>query len=248
MKKIKLSGFVLTRNEEKYVDTCLKSLDFCDEIVLVDAGSKDKTLKFAKKYTNRIYIDKDYGYCEPSRSLAAKKCKGEWLLNLDADETIPENLKKEILHAIKSDRYDAYMIPRDFYYMGRLMKHIIIDLQLRLHKKNAVKYTSEPHNGVHQLKNINMGLLKNSISHVNLSFKNHIKKVKHISKIQAKNEKYVKTKYFGIFYRPIGYFLYLFIYRKGFLDGFPGFVYSLVAAYHEIKVYFNIWFKNYYKN
>lgn len=110
MKKIKLSGFIVVRNEEKNIERCLRSLDFCDEIIVVDQESTDKTVKIARKYTKNIYHDKCWGYADPSRKLGASKCKGRWILNLDADEEITNPLKLEILDAIKKKTLQMHII------------------------------------------------------------------------------------------------------------------------------------------
>ena len=88
MKNINLSAFLIVHNEEKNLEKCLKSLSFCDEIIIVDQESTDNTLKLATKYTKNIYHDKCWGYADPSRALGESKCHGKWILNLDADEEI----------------------------------------------------------------------------------------------------------------------------------------------------------------
>jgi (heptosyl)LPS beta-1,4-glucosyltransferase len=246
--KNKISAFVITKNEEKNIARCLKSLDFCDEILVVDQGSTDKTLEIAKKYATEIIKDKNYGYCEPSRALAAKKCAGPWLLNLDADEEITTGLRKEILEAVTSKEYDVYEIHRKFFFAGKYLKHIFKkDYVLRLHKKNAIKYNPRIHYGLITTKGVKIQKMHNSMNHYALNSINQLReKIDRYTTIQAKtNPAYNKFpgKYLGIFYRPLGYFCYYYIYKKGFLDGKEGFIYSYMALYHELLLYKKVWFK-----
>ena len=247
MQKVKLSGFVVVRNEEKNIDRCLKSLDFCDEIIVVDQESTDNTIKLAKKYTDKIYSDKCWGYADPSRKLAASKCTGDWIIYLDADEEITGQLKKEILKAIKSDKFDAYKIHFNFYEGKYLKKSSADDYQIRLHRKNALNYTSKIHVCSVLKKNMRSKKLKNSINHYALtSFKQMILKLNRYAKIQAQNDKKYNQfprKYLGIFYLPVGYFIYEYFFNKKMFDGWIGLKDSFNSGYYQILVLKNVWFK-----
>ncbi len=247
MKRIKLSAFLVVRNEEKNIERALKSLDFCDEIILVDQESTDNTLKIAKKYTKKIYHDKCRGHCEPSRLLALKKCKGDWILNIDADERISSPLKKEIIQEIEKNHIEAFYIHRNLYFMGKLLKNLgSRDFILRLHKKNEVIYSSEMHSSPIKKKTAKVKKLNNSIEHANVSYKQTLKKIKYFAKTQANVQKKNKTKlrkYLGIFYVPLFYFFYNYIYNKGILDGKEGLIYSLLSAYYEFEIQKNAWLR-----
>ena len=97
MSKIKISAVVNTRNEEKNLDACLKSLNFVDEIVVVDMESEDKTKQIAKKYTNKVFNYDNVGYVEPARNFAINKAKGDWILIVDADERVPRSLAVKLM-------------------------------------------------------------------------------------------------------------------------------------------------------
>ena len=248
MKPINLSAFLVVRNEEKNLDRCLKSLKFCDEIIIVDQQSTDNTIKIAKKYTNKIYHDKCWGYADPSRVLGASKCNGKWILNLDADEEITQKLRKEILETIKKPKYDAYNIHRNFYWLGRLMKYTgQDDYVLRLHKKNAIQYVPDIHVCAIAKKGTRVGKLNNSMNHYTFSsFKQVTARGKRYAKIQAKTDKkYGKfpRNPFGIISLPIFYFFYNYIYKRGFLDGWQGFVYACMNLHYQLLIYRYLWFK-----
>lgn len=243
-KSINLSAFIVTKNEEKILEECLKNLDFCDEIIVIDQHSTDKTTEIAKKYTKRVFIDKDYQYCEPSRGFGEKKCSGKWIFNLDADETATPALKKEILKAIKSNKFDVYRIHRDMYFMGKLMKHAgAQDYVYRLHKKDAIKYIGEVHNGVIVPKKAKVATLKYSIKHANISFQRRIQRSRTVALLQSRvDPKYNKfpRKYFGIFLTPIFYFFHQYLMKKSIFDGKEGFILACLAFYYEFLVYKNV--------
>jgi glycosyltransferase involved in cell wall biosynthesis len=252
-KKISLSAFLVVRNEAHNVKRALRSLNFCDEIIIVDQESTDKTVDICRRYTKRIFNDRHWGYCEPSRVVGASKCRGRWILNLDADEEVSVDLKKDILKAIRENNMSAFKIHRNFFYFGRLMKHLCKDEYiLRFHRKDAVTYTSNIHNGVIMKKNFSIGKINSSINHYPFrNFNEHMNRIRKYAIIQAQtNPEYnsFPGKYFGIFYRPIAYFFYNYIYREGFLDGKHGFVWSCLSMYHEILTFKYVWFNNCCKN
>lgn len=248
MKPITLSAFLVVRNEEKNLDRCLKSLDFCDEIIIVDQESTDKTLKIAKKYTNKIYHDKCWGYADPSRVLGEGKCKGKWIFNIDADEEVQDKLKEEILSIIKNPTHDAYRIHRDFYYLGKFMRYTgQDDWVLRLHKKGAIKYVPDIHVCAVPNKGIKIGRLHYSLNHFAFNSMEQVMERTHrYAKIQAQTDKkYHKfpRNPFGILYLPLFNFIYQYIIKRGFLDGRKGFKYACVNFYYHVLIYRYLWFK-----
>ncbi len=99
---------------------CLKSLTFADEIIVVDSGSKDKTIDIAKKYNAKIFDFKGKSFSQ-RRNMGFKKALGEWILYIDADERVTEKLKESILKVVNSsNQIKAYKIDRINYYLGKL--------------------------------------------------------------------------------------------------------------------------------
>ena len=106
-----LSVIVLTKNEEDKITACLESVKWADEIIVADNGSKDNTLKIAKKYTDKIFPVNFHDFAL-SRNLAIEKTSGDWVLYLDADERVLEPLKREIEAIISFSDFSAYAISR----------------------------------------------------------------------------------------------------------------------------------------
>ena len=110
MAMTKISAMITVFNEDKSIGKCLNSIKgIVDEIVVVHCGPcKDKTVEIAKKYTSHIFIDKDYGVACPNRPFGFSKCTGDWVLQLDADESLSQELQQQLRKLAKQESIDAY--------------------------------------------------------------------------------------------------------------------------------------------
>lgn len=126
--KLPISVIILTYNEEKNIEKCLKSVyGWVDEIFVVDSFSTDRTLEIAKKYTDKIFQHEFINYSE-QRNWAQKNLplKNEWVFHIDADEWVSEELKEELFNNFKDGefgRYDGFLVPRKTIFYGRWIKH-----------------------------------------------------------------------------------------------------------------------------
>ncbi|MCL0061728.1 glycosyltransferase family 2 protein [Thermodesulfovibrionales bacterium] len=111
--KLTLSVAIITKNEEERLPDCLRSVSFADDIVVVDSKSTDKTVEIAKEFGCRVFVEDWKGY-GPQKNSAIDKCKHDWVLVVDADESIPEEAKSEIVRIVNatSNSADAYSFPR----------------------------------------------------------------------------------------------------------------------------------------
>jgi glycosyltransferase involved in cell wall biosynthesis len=116
---MKISAVLIVRNEEKNIVRCLESIKWVDEIILVDQSSNDKTVELAKKYTDKIYITENKSICELDREFAVSKAKNEWIIYIDADEVITEDLKEEIIKVIEKNTCDVALIPRETFFFRK---------------------------------------------------------------------------------------------------------------------------------
>ncbi|MFC1485138.1 glycosyltransferase family 2 protein [bacterium] len=238
-----LSAVVITKNEEKNIDICLKHLTWADEIIIVDSESTDKTCKIAKKYTDKIFTAKWQGFAK-TKNYAISLAKGDWILSIDADEIVSDELKDEIIKTIKSDDKHGYYLPRLLYFCGKPVKHggCYPDYQLRLFKKKSGKFEDIPvHEGV-ILKGI-AGYLKNNILHYsyNTMFE-YWDRFNRYTELDAE-KKFKKGKKFC--YLNIGVFVWeLFkrlILKLGFLDGIPGIFYHINSSMSSFVKYSKLW-------
>ena len=117
---MKLSAVLIVKNEEKNIKKCLETLGFCDEIIVVDDGSEDSTIKIAKEFTEKVFKNENRskGYVEAVRKFGISKATGEWILIIDADERVTPALAVEIKKKITNNHFSAFTLTRKNYYLG----------------------------------------------------------------------------------------------------------------------------------
>ena len=239
----KISVIIITKNEESQIEDCLKSVSWADEIIVVDSESTDRTIDISKKYTNKIYIRKWEGYA-PQKSYALSLAGNEWVLSLDADERITDNLKNEIMQNDFS-RFDGYRILRENYFLDKLIISCGwgTDSQLRLFKRDKTTLTDRL---VHEGFTVNgkIGILKHPMTHFTYnSMEKAITKINHDSSLQAIEmcEKKGKVTGIKIIAHGIAAFYKSFIGLKGYKDGVYGFCIAFIDSLTNFLTYIKIW-------
>ncbi len=117
MTRLKISVCIITKNEERYIRRCLESIkDVVDEIIVLDGCSEDKTIEICKEYTERVYTHKFSGSFAEERTIVLSMAKYDWILQIDADETISIKLQKYIKEFKEDNEYVAYSFARRNYY------------------------------------------------------------------------------------------------------------------------------------
>ena len=117
-----LSVVIITLNEEARIKDCLESVDWADEIVVVDSFSKDNTVEIAGNYTDKIYQREFAGFGE-QKNFALSKANGDWILSIDADERITSELREEIKRTLANPHACGYYMPRKSYFSNKWIKH-----------------------------------------------------------------------------------------------------------------------------
>jgi len=161
-----ISVAIITLNEEANIRRCLESVRWADEIVLVDSGSTDDTLKICKEYGCLVFNHEWEGYAR-QKNFAIGMVTGDWVLSLDADEEVPPELAMEIRSALKGDS-DAYSMPRSNLFLGRWMRHggWYPDRQLRLFKRGTGSFAEVPlHEHIAMQEGSKVGSLRNPLRH-----------------------------------------------------------------------------------
>ena len=244
----KISACIISFNEEKKIEDCLKSLvDIVDEIIIVDSLSTDDTLEIAKKYTDKIFHQKFLGHIE-QKNLAVEKTSNDWILSLDCDERLSDELQQSI-QKIKDhlDDADAYRMSRKTFYIYRWLNHCWYpDLKTRLFNKNSSRWGgTNPHDHV-VTQGKNIVRLQGDIYHYSFdSISDHLKTIDSFTEIGA-DELVRKNKPVTIF-SPLTHaswtFLKLYIFKRGFLDGFAGLVVSVLSYMHVFVKYSKAYIK-----
>jgi glycosyltransferase involved in cell wall biosynthesis len=238
----KISVIIISKNEERMIEDCLKSLLWTDEIILIDAESEDNTVGIAKKYTDNIFKNKWKGFAN-QKEFALSKAKNEWVLNIDADERVSLGLQNEIKNL---DFYsEGYFIPRENYFLNRKITTCgwSNDFQLRLFRKSKTKITEKlVHEGF--VVEGKTDYLKSKIIHYSfVSIEKGLKKINLYSNLQAAENYKVKKKVtavtlithtFSAFFRP-------FISLNGYKDGIYGLIISFFNSVTTLLTYVKIW-------
>ncbi len=117
-----ISATIITKNEEKNIEDCLKSLSWADEIVVLDCGSDDRTVEIAKKYTDRVEIEAWRGQGD-QKNRAVELAQGPWIFSIDADERATPELAQEIQNVVANGDCCAYAMRRKNFYKGHWIRH-----------------------------------------------------------------------------------------------------------------------------
>jgi len=238
----KISACIISFNEEKKIEDCLKSLvDIADEIIVVDSNSSDHTVELAKKYTDKVITQDFLGYIE-QKNFAIQHASHDWILSLDCDERLSPELQQSML-AIKENisQADAYKMPRKTFYVYRWLNHCWYpDVKTRLFNKHTAHWGgTNPHD--HIISNgDNIKQLDGDLYHYSFdSISDHLQTIDKFTEIGAE-ELIKKNKSFNIF-SPMTHGLWLFIkiyfVKRGFLDGYAGFLVATLSFMHVFIKY-----------
>lgn len=237
-----ISAIITTYNEAHNVTKALESLNWVDEIIVMDSFSTDDTLAIAAKYKAQIY-QHTYDYPAAQKNRAITKASCDWILLLDADEILSKDLILEIQTLLqnKSNDTEAYWIYRKNYFMNQEIKHSgwAGDKVVRLFRKSC-RYKDERVHEEIDLKNKKVAYLKNKIIH------NTYKDLTHFTEKIVRYASYKATEYKQKKINPSSYNMYIkplirlvkqYIFKAGFLDGKVGWIVSYLGAYEVFMRY-----------
>lgn len=247
----KLSVVIMAFNEEKKLSDCLESIkDFADEIIVVDNNSTDKTVAIAKKYTKKIYNQKNNPkILDLQKNFGFSKASGEWILSLDADEQVTPSLEHQIRAVMTEEDNEivGYWIPRKNIVFGKWMQHTgwYPDFQLRLFRKGKGKYiTKHVHEdlALHgKTDHLTEPLLHQNYETISQFLKKLV--VYAENEADAKLEKGYVYQWTDALEMPINEFISRFFAREGYKDGFHGLMLSLMMSMYHLVVFAHIWEK-----
>ncbi|OIQ29640.1 MAG: glycosyl transferase [Bacteroidetes bacterium MedPE-SWsnd-G2] len=227
---INLSAVIITFNEEEHLDKCLLSLKaVADEIVVVDSFSTDDTKAICAKH-NVVFVEREFeGYIE-QKNFALSLASNDYILSLDGDEALSEELTQSILKVKSNWEFDGYYSNRKNNYCGQWINHSdwYPDRKLRLFKKGSGEWKGiNPHDCYTLKKGCTKGHLKGDLLHwIYRDYQEHNQKVENFSTIAANAYFKLgkKSSIFKIVFRPSWAFFKAYFLRLGFLDGLNGFI------------------------
>lgn len=241
----KISAIVPTYNEENKIEGCLKSLDWVDELIVVDSFSSDKTVSIAKKYTDKV-IQHEYEYPAKQKNWIIPQVSNKWVILLDADERVTSALKDEILQLLeKGPGKSAYWIYRRNFFLGKEIKHCgwqkdrVVRLFTKEHRYEDIRVHEEI-----KIKKEQTGVLSEKLIHYSYkNMKDYFIKLERYSKWGAEKSfaKGKRANPFNILFAPLGMFFKRYFVNFGFLDGIHGLVLSLLATVSVSLKYIRLW-------
>jgi glycosyltransferase involved in cell wall biosynthesis len=250
----KVSAVISAFNEEKNIERCLKSLSFANELVVVDNNSSDGTLEIAKKYTAKVFSQKNNpAKIDLQKNFGFEKATGDWILSIDADEEVSKELAEEIKEVIKKkDAVNGYWIPRKNIIFGKFIEHTgwFPDPQLRLFKKGKGKYVKAHMHEPIKLEG-ESAYLKEFLTHHH--YETIAQFIRRTVDVYAPNEakdyldKGYQFSYFDAIRFPLNEFISRFFARKGYQDGFHGLMLSLFMAFYHFLIFAYLWEKQGFK-
>ena len=235
-----LSVVIIAFNEENNILRCLNSIKpVADEIVVVDSMSTDRTAEICRSFGCSVVQRVFDGY-GTQKQFAVDQATNDWVLSVDADEILSKDLQNELnllFHPGSGILYSAYQIPFAFFYLGRILKHSGVgnEFHLRLFDRTKGGFTSVPvHEGI-EVKG-KTGRLKGKIIHHSYrDISHHIEKLNiytsraaegYIARGRSFSKLWLRLKF------PLTFFS-VYLLKGGFLDGYPGFVWSFLAAFYS---------------
>ncbi|MGL5471479.1 MAG: glycosyltransferase family 2 protein [Shewanella sp.] len=247
-----LAVALIVKNEAKHLQACLETVaGWVDEIVILDSGSSDQTEAIARRFTNKFYVNSDWPGFGPQRRLAQQYVESDYVLWLDADERVTENLKRDIQQAIKANKPNTvYQIDRLTTAFGKQIRHSgwSPDWVTRLYRTNDTQYNQAL---VHESVEIPQGFqtvsLQGYLEHYTFEY---------LPQYMAKTQQYMKawadqregrkraslsSAILHGFFR----FFKMYVIKLGFLDGRHGLLLALLSANTTFTRYADLWLRDY---
>ncbi len=249
----KISVVLATFNEAKNIGMCLNSVrDWADEIVVVDGSSTDATREIAQKeYRAKVIKTTNKANFHINKQLAMDEAKGDLVLQLDADEVVEPALKKFILKIAKQDKTEeaAWWVPRKNLFLGKWLTKggQYPDAVIRLYLAGKAKL---PQKDVHEQMVVTgkIGWAEGHLLHYsNPSFADYMRKFNTYTSFKAQQwfEQGKRVNFLGSLYYmgwlPLWIFAKLYFRHRGYVDGYPGFIFALMSGLHFSIAYLKLW-------
>ena len=241
-----VSAIIVCYNEEENIGRCLNSLRWCDEIVVVDSFSTDRTLEICRQFTN-IIIQREWAGYRDQKAFAHSKATKDWVLMIDSDEEVPPELRNEIREqlAVAGTLYFGFLIPRLVFYLNRWWRRggWYPDYGVRLFRRDRARWGgTEPHDKI--IVEGPVRRLRNPLHH--FSYRNiddHIERINRFTSIssmelRSRGERWRLT---DALLRPAVRFCRSYFLKRGFMEGFAGFHVAVTAAMYVFLKYAKLW-------
>lgn len=247
-----ITGIILAKNEREHIIECIKSIGFCDEILVIDDRSSDETIDLINNLNNkkvRIISHVLNDNFSQARNFGLEKAHHEWVLFVDADEKISEALAFEISNVVSSwtnkmeNGYSGFYIRRLDFIWGKELKYGESAVKLlRLAKKKAGEWVGM----VHEEWKIEgkVRVLKNSIIHYpHQTVAEFLREINFYTNVRAQElyEKNIRVYWWSIIFYPMSKFIVNYFFKRGFFDGIHGLIFAITMSFHSFLVRAKLW-------
>jgi glycosyltransferase involved in cell wall biosynthesis len=236
----------ITFNEEKNIKDCLTSVRWADEVIVVDSGSKDRTVDVAREHATKVLLAPWNGY-GAARNFALRHAAGDWVFWLDADERVTPELAAEIRRVVVENdvRHAGYSVARRAYFLGRWIRHCgwYPSRVIRLFRKGKGTFSE---NRVHEQLHVDgpVAPLSNDLLHfTDPTLHHYFTKFNKYTSLAAQDlkESGRSCSLSDLIIRPPFTFLKMYLIRLGFLDGMRGLILSMLSSLYVFTKYVKLW-------
>lgn len=234
------SAVIITRNAASHIEACLQSVAFADEILIVDSGSTDATLEIARRHGARVLHQDWLGYGK-QKEFAARQAKNGWVLSIDADERVSEELRASIQEALVVPRFHACRMARRNRFMGRWLRHGegYPDWSLRLYHRGHAHWSDDPVHEKLEMDGKIITLHGDLLHESEQGIADYLEKQNRYTTLAAE-ELYRagrRANPLKLLLSPVFRFIKFYVVRLGFLDGVPGLVHIAIGCFNSFCKY-----------
>ncbi len=244
-----ISAFIVCCNEERQIRRCLESVRFCDEIVIVDSGSTDRTLQICSEYTNKITHHEWQGYVLQKR-YALSQCSSDWVLNIDADEEVSVELQEEIVDILQGDKAgrvttDGFLLNRVVFFLDRWWRKggWYPEYRLRLCRRSVTTWGGEdPHEKAEVYGETKR--CKGELHHYSFTdLTDYVRRMNTLSSNATSSliRRGASASAVAIIFRSLARFFKFYVSKRGFREGMAGLIVASIEAYSVLLKYAKLW-------
>ncbi|MGE5236602.1 MAG: glycosyltransferase family 2 protein [Acidobacteriota bacterium] len=240
-----VSAVITTYNEERNIAVCIESLLWCDEIVVVDSFSTDRTAEIAKSYAKVRFFQRKYFGSASQKNWATDQTVHDWILIFDADEVCTPELREEIRRELANPRAEVYIIKRRMFFMDRMIRFSgwRNDRVVRLFRRGAARYPNKRVHADMVVRSTPVVFRQPLLHYMIDQFDEYVLRVVKYGAWGAAQawRRDRSTNVFEVAFRPAWRFFRMYVVQAGFLDGASGFVFCLLQSFATYTKWATLW-------